>query len=247
MPNVAFFNDRFREQIRGSQFDNKKGFVFDNDRDVFDAYHLALGSCIDYFKFDEPTQTLNYVECHDNYTFYDFSKTGLGLKDEDLILDSARLALSLVLISEGIPFIHAGEEFFRTKQGVENSYNTKDEVNKIDYNRRDKYLEMVNTVRYLISIRKEYHCFRYSSASEIKRRIHPLEALIDKGVLAYIICENDYNIIVVASNDYEERKIELENFKLIFDGKKCCDIMDDSYIINKPGVYLFKGDKEKWI
>jgi len=247
MPNVAFFNDRFREQIRGSQFDNKKGFVFDNDRDVFDAYHLALGSCIDYFKFDEPTQTLNYVECHDNYTFYDFSKTGLGLKDEDLILDSARLALSLVLISEGIPFIHAGEEFYRTKQGVENSYNTKDEVNKIDYNRRDKYLEMVNTVRYLISIRKEYSCFRYSSASEIKRRIHPLEGLIDKGVLAYIICENDYNIIVVASNDYEERKIKLENFKLIFDGKKCCDIMDDSYIIDKPGVYLFKGDKEKWI
>ncbi len=247
IPDYAFFNDRFREQIRGSQFEKKKGFVFDNDHDVFDAYHLALGSCLNYFKFNEPTQTLNYVECHDNYTFYDFAKTGLGIKDENEIMDAARLALSLVVLSEGIPFIHAGEEFFRTKQGVENSYNTKDEVNKIDYARRDKYLSMVNTLRYLISIRKEYSCFRYSRSSDIKKRIHPLEALIDKGSLAYIICEDEYNIVVLASNDYEDRKIELTNFRMIFDGFKCCDILDDSYIINKPGVYLFKGDKEKWI
>ena len=106
---------------------------------------------------------------------------------------------------------------------------------------------MVNTLRYLISIRKEYPCFRYSRASEIRRRIHPLEALIDRGSLAYIICEDDYNIIVLASNDYERRNIELENFKMIFDGYKCCDIEQDSYIVDKPGVYLFKGEKEKWI
>lgn len=247
IPNYAFFNDRFREQIRGSQFDKIKGFVFDNDNDVFDAYHLALGSCLSYFKFNEPTQTINYVECHDNYTFYDFTKTGLGIKDEEEIKDAARLALSLVVISEGVPFIHGGEEFFRTKQGVENSYNTKDEVNKIDYDRRDANIDMVNTLRYLISIRKEYPCFRYSRASEIRKRIHPLEALIDKGSLAYIICEDDYNIIVLASNDYERRNIELENYKMIFDGYKCCDIEQDSYIVDKPGVYLFKGEKEKWI
>lgn len=247
LPNIAFFNDRFRDQIRGSQFDKNNGFVFDNDNDVFDAYHLALGSCLNYFKFNEPTQTLNYVECHDNYTFYDYTKTYLGIKDEEKIKDAARLALSLVIISEGIPFIHAGQEFFRTKQGIENSYNTKDEVNKIDYDRRDENIDMVNTVRYLISIRKEYPCFRYNQASEIKRRIHPLEALIDKGSLAYIICENDYNIIVFASNDYEKRKIELENFKMIFDGQRCTDIKQDSYIIDKPGVYLFKGEKITWI
>lgn len=247
MPNFAFFNDRFRDQIRGSQFDQNYGFVFDNDNDSFDAYHLSLGSCLNYFKFNEPTQTINYVECHDNYTFYDYSKTYLGIKDEKELADRARLALSMVIVSMGVPFIHAGEEFLRTKQGVENSYNTKDEVNKIDYDRRDENIDLVNTLRYLISIRKEYPCFRYSQSSEIKKRVHPLEALIDKGSLAYIICENDYNIVVFASNDYEIREIEFKNFKMIFDGHKCCDINKDSYIIDEPGVYLFKGDKEIWI
>jgi pullulanase len=214
---------------------------------LFDAYHLALGSCLNYFKFNEPTQTLNYVECHDNYTFYDFAKTYLGMKDEKEIYDRSKLALSLVILSEGIPFIHAGQEFLRTKQGVENSYNTVDDVNKIDYDRRDKYLSLVNTLRYLISIRKEYACFRYSKGSEIKRKMHPLEELIDRGTPAYIICENDYNIIVLVANNYIRREIELPNYKMIFDSDKCCDIQNDKYIIEKPGVYLFKGEKEKWI
>ncbi len=247
LPHYAFFNDRYREQIRGSQFENLPGFVFDNDNDVFDAYHLALGSCLNYFKFNEPTQTINYVECHDNYTFYDYTRVALELDDEEKVLDAARLALSLVIVSEGIPFIHAGQEFFRTKQGVENSYNTKDEVNKIDYDRRDKFIDMVNTVRDLISIRKEYSCFRYSKASEIRRRVHPLEQLIDKGSLAYIIIEEDYNVVVFASNDYEKRNIDFQGFTMIFDGYRSSNIKKDSYIIDKPGVYLFKGEKEKWI
>ena len=246
IPNYAFFNDRFREEVRGSQFDKRLGFVFGKENDLFNAYNLALGSCLNYFKFDEPTQSINYVECHDNYTFYDYSKTYLGIKDEGEILDRARLALSLVVLSEGIPFIHAGEEFLRTKQGVENSYNTKDEVNMIDYNRRDKYLSLVNTLRYLISLRKEYLCFRYSNAKEIELKIHPLEALISKGVLSYIICEDNYNIILIASNNYDKLEFSRQKYKMIFDGIKCCDEYKDTYIINKPGVYLFKGEKERW-
>ena len=106
---------------------------------------------------------------------------------------------------------------------------------------------MVNTVRDLISIRKEYSCFRYSKASEIRRRVHPLEQLIDRGSLAYIIIEEDYNVVVFASNDYEKRNIDLQGFTMIFDGYRSSNIKKDSYIIDKPGVYLFKGEKEKWI
>ena len=30
--------------------------------------------------------------------------------------------LSIVLLSQGVPFIHAGQEFYRTKHGEHNSY-----------------------------------------------------------------------------------------------------------------------------
>ena len=43
-----------------------------------------------------------------------------------------------VLLSQGIPFIHADQGFFGTKGGVENSYNANDSVNKVDWKRKSK-------------------------------------------------------------------------------------------------------------
>ena len=43
-----------------------------------------------------------------------------------------KLALSIVLTSQGISFLHAGTEFLRSKKGIENSYNQPDSINAID-------------------------------------------------------------------------------------------------------------------
>lgn len=245
IPGYSFFNDRFRDFIRGSQFDNYVGFAFESGKSLFDLYNIVLGSCLDYYKFKKASQSINYVECHDNYTFYDYGKTYLRL-DENRVLDAARLALEIVVISEGIPFIHAGEEFFRTKQGVENSYNTKDEINMIDYNRRDKYLDMVNTLRDIISIRKEYECLRSTEEDEIKSFVRPLEALIDNNTFSYVLSCQNYNLFVIIKNDYENKVIKLDNTTMIFDGYHKCNKSINQIILNTPGVYLFKGDKAKW-
>ncbi|MBE6137037.1 MAG: type I pullulanase [Erysipelotrichaceae bacterium] len=245
VPGYAFFNDRFRDFIRGSQFDNFAGFAFESGKSLFDLYNIVLGSCLDYYKFKDPSQSVNYVECHDNYTFYDYGKTYLRL-DESYVLDAARLAIEIVLISEGIPFIHGGEEFYRTKQGVENSYNTKDEINRIDYDRRDKYLDMVNTLRDIILIRKEYECLRSKDADEIKAFVRPLEALIDNNTFSYVLSCQKYNIFVIIKNDYEEKLIKLDNVCMIFDGYHKCDKPINQITLNAPGVYLFKGEKSKW-
>lgn len=244
VPQYGFFNDRFRDFIRGSQFEKAPGYAFGNEKSIYDLYHLVFGSCLDYFKFSQPVQSLNYVECHDNYTFYDYGKTYLKL-DDNKIFDASRLALSLVIISQGIPFIHAGEEFYRSKQGVENSYNTKDEINKIDYARRDKYISMVNTTRDLISIRKEYETFRLANACSLKEKIHFLEGFIDKNTFAYIM-DDICPLYVIIKNDYSSKTVDLDDITMIFDGFKKCDIKKNTFEIKKPGVYIFKGVKQKW-
>ncbi len=245
IPQYAFFNDRFRDFVRGSQYNRLPGYVFGGTRGLFDLYHVLLGSCLDYFKFKEPTQSVNYVECHDNYTFYDYGKVYLKLEEEK-VLESSRLALEIVLISQGIPFIHAGEEFYRTKQGVENSYNTKDQINRIDFSRRDQYIDLVNTVRDLIEIRKEYPVLRLSSAMEIKAHAHALEGLMDFHTFAFLLQDYEYSLYIVIKNDYSSRDISFENTKLIFDGHQKCNIKKDNYTIDAPGVYVFKGEKSKW-
>lgn len=240
IPQYAFFNDRFRDFIRGSQSNKSGGYSFNQNMSLFELRHLVLGSCLDYYKFNNPFQTINYVECHDNYTFFDYGKTVLRGTEEE-ILDASRLALEIILVSQGVPFIHAGEEFFRTKQGVENSYNTKDEINKIDYDRRDKYIDMVNTVRDLISIRKEYPCLRYFNKRDIEEKIHLLENLCNQNTLALYI-EYEKGFYIVIKNDYKEVSINNKASVMIFDGFKKCNIKKSKYILNTPGVYLFKGE-----
>ena len=74
----------------------------------------------------------------------------------------------MVILSQGIPFLHAGQEFYRTKQGNENSYNANDEINQLDWDRKEKEIETVNYIKGLIAIRKEHGAFRLQNADLIK-------------------------------------------------------------------------------
>jgi len=245
VPNYSFFNDRYRDIIRGSQFNEVPGFALGSVSNYYDLTRLLLGSCLDYYKFYEPTQSVNYVECHDNYTFYDYAKYHLKL-DEIHAKDACRLAMEIIMISQGIPFIHAGQEFYRTKLGVENSYNAKDEVNFIDYYRRDMYMDNVDTLRDLVSLRKELSILRLSNTEAIGKSAHLLEALIDEHTFAYLLESVYYNLYVVVKNDYEPKEIRLHNATMIFDGNRKCSKAISEVTISKPGVYLFKGVNGQW-
>ena len=54
---------------------------------------------------------------------------------------------------QGVPFIHAGQEFYRTKNGVENSYKSSDEINKLDWNLLDQHYDDVEFIKELIRVR----------------------------------------------------------------------------------------------
>ena len=77
MPGIAFFNDLFRDVIKGGNFKNninEKGYVggrLDNQNVV---NYAIRGSAIDdpfKHRFLDINQSLNYVECHDNNTLFD--------------------------------------------------------------------------------------------------------------------------------------------------------------------------------
>ncbi len=242
----AFFNDRFRDTLKGNNWGKNGGYCFGNEKNSYDLANLFMGSCLECFKFDEPDQTINYVECHDNYTFYDFGKYVLELSDEK-IKDAARLALSYVILSLGVPFIHAGQEFMRTKMGIENSYASKDAINKIDYSRRNKYKDLVDTVRDLISIRKEYASFRLDSQVEIEKKIHKLDGLTKHNTIGFLMEDDNCNLIIVIQSDDKETKVKLNDCELIFDGFRRCNITsEDGFTFNKPGLYIIKKESKKW-
>ena len=143
LPTISFFNDEFRDTIIN--------YVSGNDSIIDDVKRVLNGNGKDLLY----SQSINYVECHDNYTFFDHM---IRYKAEDPIWVNVRrckLALGLVMIARGIPFIHAGQEFLRTKNLVENSYNAGENINRIDWKRRVENNEICDYLKKLIKIRRE--------------------------------------------------------------------------------------------
>jgi pullulanase len=82
-----------------------------------------------------------------------------------------KLAMSIVLTSQGISFLHAGTELLRTKKGVENSFESPDSINAIDWSLKTNNKEIFEYVKGLIKMRKEHPAFRMNSAKEIAANI----------------------------------------------------------------------------
>lgn len=199
MPGIRFFNDMFRDTIKGSTFDlNEQGFATGRGKWFERMYQLTSGSVL----MDEPipphvaeiTQTVNYVECHDNHTLWD--RLLISNQEDSVETKQAlhRLATAITLLSQGVPFLHAGQEFFRTKGGDGNSYISPDEVNQLDWNRAEEEAENVRYIQELIALRKSKPGFRQLSGSAFRERSRMLQT--EFPVFGYILFEYDEEIVV---------------------------------------------------
>lgn len=97
-----------------------------------------------------------------------------------------QLALTIVLTSQGIPFLHAGTEFLRTKQGVENSYKSSDSINLMDWSLKKQNLALNNYVQTLIRLRKEHPAFRMTTSEQVKQHIQFADH-VPAGAIVYAI------------------------------------------------------------
>ncbi|MEK4406426.1 type I pullulanase [Sporosarcina sp. FSL K6-6792] len=176
---LKFFNDYFRDSLKGQLFNkHETGYVNGQGRFIERLPHLVSGTTLEEFGtpfVSEVNQTINYVECHDNHTLWDRL---LLSNDQDSDLTRKKmhqLASGITLLSQGIPFIHAGQEWFRTKQGDENSYISSDWINQLDWRKREVENDYVEFIKTLIALRKKYDVFRLTSNQDIRRRLYILD------------------------------------------------------------------------
>lgn len=240
---IGFFNDTFRDLIKGKTFDHQdRGFAMGNPIDQTKVSEVLLGSAYNRFLFKYTTQSINYVECHDNLTFFD--KASLIEKDHDIIKKWQKLALSMVLLSQGVPFIHAGQEFYRTKHCVENSYCSLDNVNLIDWHKTDLYQEDIDFFISLIELRKKYLCFKLKSHSDLNQHAEVIK-LNGGSVLLHLNDDGNFIMLFKPTNQEEYLVIPDEYELILSSGHKELTKEDNTYQIDELGMYLFqkKGSK----
>jgi isoamylase len=148
----------------------------------------------------KPWRSVNFIAVHDGYTLRDctlFTDTGGSHNcwdsggDENLRRERSKLLLGVLLTSQGVPLIHQGDEFGRTKSGAlsqedaHNTYNYEsvsgdpaiNYVNWIDWRLKDGDTsgspnaasygrELFNWTKGLIALRKQWSHFRRADFAE---------------------------------------------------------------------------------
>ncbi|MGE5707610.1 MAG: type I pullulanase [Bacteroidota bacterium] len=197
---VAVFNDHFRNAIKGDPDGWERAFATGEGGKETLIRHGIRGA-IDEFA-DHPCETVNYVSCHDNLTLWDKINKSNSQDSEEERIKMDLLSHALVLLSQGIPFLHGGEEFLRTKGGNHNSYNAGDAVNQIDWSRKGKYRFVFDYVKGLIRLRREHPAFRMSTADQLHKHLTFLPS--PKGTVAFLISHHAngdrWDSILVAFN-----------------------------------------------
>ncbi len=209
LKDIAFFNDDFRDAVKGSTFGEiGKGFISGNLKQEERLFASIKGG-EGIRTYTSPMQLIQYVEAHDNLTLFDQISRTNNTEDLATITRRHNLGTTIVLLSQGVPFIHAGQEFLRTKGGDENSYKSSDEVNRLDWDLARKNRASVKLVRELIKIRKENPDFNLKTFDEVNKIIKPIK-VIDQ-VIAYTQADK----IIAFNASSKDKEIEIPNGKYI--------------------------------
>ena len=184
MQGVAVFSDDIRDAIKG-HYSNAadRGFATGkpgNEETVKIGIVAATAHPqVDYSKGNNskapyatsPEMVVNYVSCHDDLTLTDKLNISLPDATPEQRQRAARLAQTIVFTSQGAPFMFAGEDVFRDKHGVHNSYKSSDSINAIDWDLKHANAGQFDYYRELIRLRKAHPAFRMTTAEDIARNI----------------------------------------------------------------------------
>ncbi|MFZ5428690.1 MAG: type I pullulanase [Bacteroidota bacterium] len=199
MPGIAVFNDDIRDALKGNHSQKStRGFVsglgLREEAVKFGVVAATWHPQIVYNYVesshepwaDEPSQCINYVSCHDNFTLYDKLNMSVQKATPEQLRRMVKLAGAVILTSQGIPFLHAGSEFCRTKNGNGNSYNAPDSVNQIDWVRKSVYRDVFDYYSKLIALRKNHPVFRLETSEKIRASLN-FCIQYQVGVVSYCI------------------------------------------------------------
>jgi len=231
---IASFCDDMRNGLKGSPFEkNNAGFIsgitlreeqlkfaiigaIQHDQIIYDYVVTSKQAWA-----NNPSQCVNFISCHDNYTLFDKLQYSCPEASPETIERMARLGLGVVLTSQGVPFLFAGDEILRSKGGHPDSYRSPDLINQIDWSAKARHAELVKFVRNCIELRRQHPAFRIPDGDTVRSNLRFFGKYIP-GVIAYELCDHANGdrwrriLVLLNGNNYSvECEIPLENWLIV--------------------------------
>ena len=206
---VGAFNDTTRDAVKGSTNGNDGAWVQGhNPQNHVENIKYGISGGVNHSQVNvhkwhlSPERTINYVSAHDNLALHDKLRSS-GVMSPNLERMQVQ-ANAIILTSQGIPFIHAGAEMMRSKPAIdggfdENSYESPDSVNQLNWTRKARYNEVFEYYKALIQIRKHYPQFRFENANDIINNLNFI-ATNNANVIAFEINHPTLPSVVVVHN-----------------------------------------------
>ncbi len=260
MQNIAVFSDDLRDAVKGHYSNAEdRGFATGkpgNEETVKIGIVAATNHPqVDYKKGNNskfpyaasPEMIVNYVSCHDDLTLTDKLKKSMKGASEKDMLAAAKLAQTIVFTSQGTPFMFAGEEVFRDKKGVHNSYKSPDSINAIDWSNKKKYNDQFKYYKGLVALRKAHPAFRMTNAKDIAKNLvfDKIDSAKTPNLISYSLRNNANGdswkeIKLVFNGAAESRSVKVKKGKWLViakDGKIATPSKKDA----NPNLGTFDG------
>ena len=205
MKDIAVFSDDLRDAVKGHYTNaSDRGFATGKPG-LEETVKIGIVAAtahpqVDYSKGNNskfayassPEMIVNYVSCHDDLSLTDKLKKSMEGESEEAMREAAKLAQTIVFTSQGTPFMFAGEEVWRDKKGVHNSYKSPDSINAIDWNNKALYNDQFAYYQGLVALRKAHPAFRMTSAEDIAKYLvfDEIDSSVTPNLISYTLKDN---------------------------------------------------------
>jgi pullulanase len=249
---IAAFNDGIRDNIKGDVgAGTARGFVQGTTPPYggMEQFRLNIkgqstGRGIPGIAVASPNETINYDSVHDDLCLWDKLQVSAADVPENLRINMDKLAAGILLTAQGVPFLHAGDEFLRSKHGVSNSYNDNNpRVNPINWSLKAEHQDVFNFYQGMIAIRKAHPAFRMTEKAAVDQALD-FATDIPANLVEYIIRDHANgdswkNILVIYNGSGQERHIKVAGDWIIVANDQHAGVAEIQSVTNNIRVEPF--------
>ena len=239
---VGAFSDNIRDAVRGPLGCENAGFM-DGVAGNKENVEFGIVGGIEHPQVtveawtDNPLQHVSYVSCHDDHCLRDRLEEAAKATEKQR-LRMVKLAQTAVYTSQGIPFIFNGEELYRHKQGIKNSYNQPDVINAIDWTYKTKYSDLVKYYSELAAIRHAHPGFCLGDPDLVREKLQFID-VDDPCIVAFRISglegiDTAKSLTVVLNGSKKHRKIAIPEGRYI--------VLAENGVADVDGIGAYTGD-----